>query len=249
MTSNNKGFTLFEILIALAITAVGFLAMSQMQYISLRQKTLAETGTFATNVIDTVSDFEMANARAISLLNARVYLDSQANKTILNQVQYCDGSDDSVCAQCPCNPLTVFTSPGFNLFANGSETLCVPLDIENFNISDIEYFDSVAGCSATADDLNPSFFIIRRVVNNFDGASTPNQINLNVTYALKSLKQLKDTGNGLELGDGGESGPLKITHSISLQNYQISAHVEQDWTNFVTLAGGTWNLVVVPHIP
>ena len=249
MIKDNRGFTLLEIIVALGIMTVGFLAMSQMQYISQLQKTRAETGTFATNIIETVSDFEMANARAISLLNARVYLDSQANKTILNQVLYCDGSSDAVCEQCPCNPLSTFTSPGFNLFANGAETLCAPIDVSNFNINKLEYFDSVAGCSQVTVDIDPKFFILRRVVINFDAASTPNQINLDVSYSLKSLKQLKDPDNGFELGGGGESETLKIGKAIGVQNYQISAHVEQDWTNFVTLAGGNWNQVVVPHIP
>ena len=68
MNSNSKGFTLLEILFAVAIMGIGFLAMSQMQYLSLNQKTIAENGTFATNLIQTITDMEMANAKRINLL-------------------------------------------------------------------------------------------------------------------------------------------------------------------------------------
>ena len=74
MNSNSKGFTFLEIIVALGIMAVGFLAMSQMQYLSFRQKVLAESGTFSTNMIGTVSAFEMANAKTVNLLNAQEYI-------------------------------------------------------------------------------------------------------------------------------------------------------------------------------
>ena len=247
--SNCKGFTLLEVIVALSIMTIGFLAMSQMQYISVLQKTAAENGTFATHLIEGVSGFEIASAKRVALLNAKVYLDSQASITITTQDDYCDNSTDAVCAQCPCNPMQSFSSDTFNFLQDGVEVRCAPVDTKNFKIKDIQYFDNINDCSAVTDDINPSFFIIRRVANEFDNTVTPNQVNSEVTYAIKSVKQLKDADNGFELDEGGESGALAIKKSLAVQRYEISGHVERDWTNFVTLGGGTWNEVIVPHIP
>ena len=249
MISNKKGFTLLEVIVALSIMTIGFLAMSQMQYISVLQKTAAENGTLATNIIEGVSGFEIARAKRIALLNAKVYLDSQASITITTQDDYCDGSDDAICSQCPCNPMQSFSSDTFDFLDNGAEVRCAPVDTAKFRVSDVQYFDNINDCSAVTEDINPSFFIIRRITNNFDDNSTPNQVNSEVTYAIKSIKQLKDADNGFELDEGGESNALAIKKSLAVQKYEISAHVERDWTNFITLGGGTWNQVVVPHIP
>ena len=88
MTSNNKGFTLIEILVALAITSIGFLAMSQMQYLSLRQTTLAQVGSQSTNLIQSLIDRDTKFARIIHLLNSRVYIDSQSGTTITTKDNY-----------------------------------------------------------------------------------------------------------------------------------------------------------------
>ena len=249
MNSNSKGFTFLEIIVALGIMAVGFLAMSQMQYLSFKQKMLAESGTFATNMISTVSDFEMANARAISLLNARVYLDSQASKIILNQDDYCDGSDDAVCDECPCNPLERFVSDSFNLQAAGGDTeiTCAPIDSTNFNPGEMEFFREADDCE-NVDGLNPDFYVFKRINSDFDNTVTPNLINLNITYVLKSARQFNDEANRTEMGSG-EITNIIFGDSIARQNIQISAHIERDWTNFINLGAGTWNEVIVPHIP
>ena len=249
MNSNSKGFTLLEIMVALGIMAVGFLAMSQMQYLSFRQKALSESGTFATNMIGTVSDFEMANARTISLLNARVYLDSQASKIILNQDDYCDGSDDAVCEECPCNPLERFVSDTFDLQAVGGDTefTCAPIDSNNFNPGEMEFFRESDDCE-NVDGLNPDFYVLKRVNSNFDNTVTPNLINLNITYVLKSTRQFESEANQTAMGSG-EIANINFGDSIARQNIQVSAHVERDWTNFINLGTGTWNEVIVPHIP
>ncbi len=255
MNSNSKGFTFLEIIVALGIMAVGFLAMSQMQYLSFRQKVLAESGTFSTNTIGTVSAFEMANAKTVNLLNARVYLDSQARKIIDNQVDYCDGSDDAVCEACPCNPLEVFVSDAFNLLAVGGdvEHSCAMIDPNNFNPGDLEFFTD-ASCTAAAgddddDDTVAPFYIFRTVTSTFDNTTTPNLINLDIRYVLKSARQFNDPLNQSLMGSSGAINDFRVGDSIAKQNFQVSAHVERDWTNFVTLTTGTWNLVIVPHIP
>jgi prepilin-type N-terminal cleavage/methylation domain-containing protein len=42
---NSNGFTFTEVMIALSMMALGFLAMAQMQFLSLKQKQDAELGT------------------------------------------------------------------------------------------------------------------------------------------------------------------------------------------------------------
>ena len=48
---DNSGFTLLEILVAVFLMAIGFFAMSQMQFLSLRQSQLAENGTMIITLI------------------------------------------------------------------------------------------------------------------------------------------------------------------------------------------------------
>jgi len=248
MNSNSKGFTLLEILVALGIMAVGFLAMSQMQYLSFRQKVLADSGTFSINMIGTISDLEMANAKKINSLNARVYLDSQASIIILNQLEYCDASDDAICNVCPCNPLEAFTSDTFNPLAVGGDTefTCAAIDPDDFNPEQIEFTTNAGVCEGDAGLAE--YYLFRRVTSTFNNTDIPNQINLNITYILKSSRQFADPRNRAIMGSG-EINNILIGDSIARQRFQVSAHVERDWTNFVMLGAGNWNQVIVPHIP
>jgi len=247
MTSNKKGFTLLEILVSIGIMSIGFLAMSQMQYLSFRQKSLAESGTLAANIVETVSNLEMANAKRITLLNARVYLDSQANQIIDKQDDYCNAGPDSICDVCPCNPLEAYVSDTFDVTTNGTEFSCAPVDIEKFDPANIEFFTNATNCRTVA-DLTPSFYIFRRVVSTFDATTTPNIINMDITYIVKDIVQVEHQDNISKMGTGVITD-LRFVGSHALQNIQLSAHVERDWTNFINLGGGTWNEVFVPHIP
>ena len=243
MTSNNKGFTLLEILVSVAIMSVGFLAMSQMQYLSLRQKTMAEMGTFAANVVESVTDFEMANSKRISSLNSRVYLDSQANLLRANQTEYCDNSPDAVCEQCPCNPLQVFVSDTYDLtIINNNEITCAPVDIKNFDPTQVEFFTDLSNCR-TVPGITPTVYIFRNVNSTFDITKTPNLLNMDITYVVKSAKKIDRMDISALIGD------VSFGSSQSVQNISFSGHVERDWTNFITLGGGTWNEVFIPHIP
>ena len=248
MIRNRKGFTLLEILVAVAIMAIGFLAMSQMQYLSLRQKTMAETGTFATNIVETVSDFQMADAKRISALNSRVYLDSQASLLIPNQTDYCDGTNDAVCEQCPCNPMQVFVSDAYDLTTNGNEITCAPVDLENFDPSQMQFFTQYSQCNSVP-DTTPSFYIFRSVNTNFDTATTPNLLSMDITYVIKTTKQAEHPDNLNKMGTSGAIQNLRFIGSEAVQNIQLTGHVERDWTNFIALTGGTWNEVFIPHIP
>jgi len=53
---SQNGFTLIEILVAVFIMSVGFLALSQMEFLSVRQKQMAEAGSNATNTIQFAGD-------------------------------------------------------------------------------------------------------------------------------------------------------------------------------------------------
>ena len=231
MFSDNKGFTLLEILLALAIMVVGFLAMSQMQYISLRQSNLAESGSTATNIIQFASDRDMSRSKRLHLLNSRVYLDSQAGKTIVLQDDYCS---DAICVTCPCDPFQVFTS---QTLTDGSvENRCSVIDTKDFDPESIDYKDDVGDCT------DSEFYLVRRVTSEVDTTVVPTEVNLNISYAIKNQKQLDDEGFETSEPD------FTVKHSLAVQKYRVSGHVDTGWGRFVT-APGTWNLVVIPHIP
>ena len=236
MLAEKKGFTILEILVALGIMTLGFLAMSQMQYLSLRQSNLAESGTIATNIIQYASDRDMARVRRLHLLNSRVYLDSQAGKTITSQDDYCNSGVDGICLTCPCDPFQVFTLQ--SLTDGAVENRCSVIDIENFDPENIDYQDVDDPTQCT----DSEFYLVRRVTTAFDNTATPNEINLNVTYAIKNQKQYDEAGFETSEPD------FTLNKSLAVQKYRLSAHVDTGWNNFVTIVGN-WNQVVVPHIP
>ena len=233
MKSDNKGFTLLEILVALGIMVIGFLAMSQMQYLSLRQSNMAESGTIATNIIQFASDRDMSEAKRLHLLNSRVYLDSQAGRSINKQDDYCTTSGGP-CADCPCDPLEAFTSQ--SLTDGSVENRCSVIDIVEFDPESIDYKDDVTLCT------DSEFYLVRRVTSNVDVVSLPNEINLNVSYAIKTQKQFDESGFETSEPD------FTINKSLAVQKYRVSAHVDTGWDNFVTTTGD-WSQVVIPHIP
>ncbi|HSG31802.1 MAG TPA: prepilin-type N-terminal cleavage/methylation domain-containing protein [Thermodesulfobacteriota bacterium] len=63
--NNTSGFTLLEILVAVFIMSVGFLALSQMEFLSVRQKQMAEAGSNATNIIQAAADKDLAEIKRI----------------------------------------------------------------------------------------------------------------------------------------------------------------------------------------
>jgi len=102
---NQKGFTFIEVIIALSIMAIGFLATSQMQFLSLRQKQLAEDGTIATNIIQFIADQDMSTARQIHLLNSIAFIEALAGRlsplsTSEPHLQHCIG-EKNICDECP----------------------------------------------------------------------------------------------------------------------------------------------------
>lgn len=226
LAQNQSGFTLIEIIVALLIMVIGFLAMSQMQYLSLRQHSLAEDGTVGTNFLQALSERDMSEVRRIHLLNSRVYLDRQQGKLITTQDDYCTGSVEPCDSGCPCNPFLVLTStPG----SDGTETTCAEIDLKTVDPAQIEYETNKSDCS------DAELYIVRLVTTNVDTTVVPNEVNINVTYAVK---------NGQQFGNYSFGDPLTIPKSVLVQNYEASAHID-NWSTYVP----GWTQVTVPHIP
>jgi len=92
---NKAGFTLIEILVSVLIMSVGFLALSQMGFLSLRLKQMAEEGTDATQVIQFITDRDLAQVKRIHLLNTKTYQDGITVKPL--DLSYCGGGTNSLC--------------------------------------------------------------------------------------------------------------------------------------------------------
>lgn len=247
---NQRGFTLLEVLIAVVVMSIGFLSLSQMQYLSLKLKNSSEEGTVATNVIQFVSDRDMVEMRRLHLYNARLYFDAEAERidpsdTTGPAFDYCDGSANSACSACPCNPLEVLRD--LPLPANTDTVIqCAAVNILNPNPKNLVYHDSTdsgdceddANAIATADPDNPGtpLFVVRRVdtVRTQDPGQLP-IFTLTVNYAVKTRIQFDNS-----------VGPTSILQrdSIASQQYEVTAH-QDDWSAFIP----TWPTVLIPHIP
>lgn len=239
--NNQKGFTFTEILIALMIMTVGFLAMAQMQYASLRQKQLAETGTIGTNIIQFIADRDLAEVRRIHLMNAIAYGEAQAGR--LNtasdtepHLQHCKG-EQTICNSCPCNallPVTLNPTPQTDGDGNPvAETTCAVLNVHNFDPSDVSFLAGKDDCEAAATD--GSMFALKQVLTEVDQVADPDQITLNITYAIKSAEQFDDTA----------FDNVSVKDTLVVQDFIITAHVE----NWSETMGPDWTTVNVPHVP
>ena len=230
---NQNGFTLLEILVAVFIMSLGFLAAAQMQFLSLRQKQLAEQGTIATNVIQYISDNDMAEVRRHYLLNATAYVDAQAKRP--PNFTYCDGSDTSACDECPCNPLQAITP---NPADGVTETTCAAIDMHNFNPEDLNFRATLNQCktdgAAILTEGNTPLYAVKRATTTQASLNGVQTFTVSVTYAVKSPSQLNKTG----------ITSVKLSDSLVSQTYDISAHVG-DFSDFIP----AWNAVNIPHIP
>lgn len=238
--SNSEGFTFAEIMVALVIMSAGFLAMSQMQYLSLRQKQLAESGTIATNMIQFMSDRDMAELKRIHLLNSIAYIEAQAGRldptsSSEPHLQHCTG-EANICTTCPCNALGAITiNPNPQTDGEGnpvSETTCAVVNVHNFDPSDIEFKYETPGCDAGSQD---ALYAVKQVLSQVDNTVNPPQITLTISYAIKDSVQFHDT----------DFESLDIRDTLATQSFVITAH-QEDWSEIL---GAGWNQVVVPHIP
>jgi len=235
VTKDQNGFTLLEILVAVFIMSLGFLAAAQMQFLSLRQKQLAEQGTIATNVIQYISDNDMAEVRRRHLLNATAYVEAQAGRNTNPVRPYCDGSDNSACDECPCDPLEAITP---NPADGVTETTCAAVDINNFNPENLNFRTTVTQCKADgaailAADSTPLYAVKQAttIQGLLNGVQT---LTVTITYAVKTTSQFNETG----------IASLSLSNSIVSQTYEVSANLA-DFSDFIV----GWNAVNVPHIP
>jgi len=232
-TKNQDGFTLLEILVAVFIMSLGFLAAAQMQFLSLRQNQLAEGGTVATNVIQYISDNDMAQVRRTYLHNAITYIDAQAERVL--DLTYCDGSDSSICDECPCDPLQAITN---NPTDGVTETICAAVDINNFNPENLTFRTTASQCktdgAVIATAGSTPLYALKQATTTEGLLNGVQTLLVSVTYAVKTPAQLNDSG----------LGSVSLKDSLVAQSYDVSAHV----ADFSDLIPG-WNSVNIPHIP
>ncbi|HXG31563.1 MAG TPA: prepilin-type N-terminal cleavage/methylation domain-containing protein [Thermodesulfobacteriota bacterium] len=221
-----SGFTLLEILVAVFIMSLGFLAAAEMQFLSLRQKQLAEQGTVATNLVQYVSDRDMAEVRRRYLLNATAYIDAQAGRTL--NLSYCNGSGSSICDGCPCDPLEALTP----------NPTCAVVDANDFNPMRVNFRTTEAECKADGAailEANGSpLYIVRRAETTEATLNGVQTLTVLVTYAVKTPPQFNKTG----------LGSVSIRDSLVSQAYGVTANIG-DFSNFIA----DWDKVNIPHIP
>lgn len=233
--SGQKGFTFTEIMIAVTIMALGFLAMAQMQFLSLRQKQLAEQGTTASNIIQFIADRDMEEVKRAHILNSIAFVEAQAGR--LNpgsdsepHLQYCKTSNsDRICDTCPCNPLAEVTPDP----SQALQSTCAVIDVHDFDPKKVSFKSTAAQCSGGAGD---SMVVVKRVVSTLDDddPSRPPERTLNVTYGIKTKSQFEETG----------ISSVSKKDTLAAQNMVFSAH-EEDWSQFIP----AWTVVMVPHVP
>jgi len=228
-----SGFTLVEILVAVFIMSVGFLALSQMGFLSLKLKQMAADGTDATNIVQYVVDRDISEVKKVYLLNAQVFLDVLMGRT--PDFTYCNGSsDNSICATCPCDPLeSVTANPDPTVV--GSEFTCTTVNLDNFDPLSLDFTTDETTCSSTLESLGSEGMII---VKSAHTTQDDDIITLSLTYAAKSLEQFLDSAFSVTIRD-----------SLVTQNFEITAQIE-DYTDTVPITSGpNWDKVRVPHVP
>jgi len=225
---NQRGFTFTEIIIAVSIMALGFLAMAQMQYLSLRQKQKAEQGTIATNIIQFIADRDMEEVKRAHLLNSVAYMEAQSQKANLEaHLQHCSSANENrMCDSCPCNPLAMITpSPFVDL-----STTCAVIDVNDFDPKNVEFETQKSDCTGSSED---SLIIVKRVMSQTDNG-IPAITTLNVTYGVKTKKQFEESGYT----------SVTLNDTLATQNISFTAH-RDDWSQYMQ----GWNNVIVPHVP
>lgn len=234
---SQKGFTLVEILVAVFIMSVGFLALSQMEFLSVRQKQMAEAGSKATNVIQFAADRDLAEIKRVALLNIRTFIVESSGNTA--DYTYCDGSSDSsVCSNCPCNPLArVATDP---TVVETKATQCAAIDLDSSDVESVNYTTDETTCLSNYNSLGADGLLILRSASVASVASSTTLTSIftvNLTYSVKSLEQFIDSNFSLATRD-----------NLAVQGIVITAQTE-DYSDTVPVSAGAWGSVVVPHVP
>jgi prepilin-type N-terminal cleavage/methylation domain-containing protein len=251
------GFTLAEILIAVGIMALGFLAVAEMQYLSLRQKQKSEFGSIATNMIQFAADNDMEEVRRLHLLNTIAHSDCVARRA--PDFSYCDGTIPTDCSHppcadpCSCAGSTSCTSAGVpcdtmrvlsvNPIVVGDpdgETSCAPIQTHDFDPEKLVFDTNVNNCTDPTADM----YIIKnvRASQQADPTTLVQILTVTLTYGVKTPVQF--AGTGLTIIDPNNNNRPILSNSVATQTHIISAHID-DWSQIIP----GWTQVRVPHIP
>lgn len=236
--TKESGFTLIEILVAVFIISIGFLALSQMEFLSVRQKQMAEQGSNATNLIQFTADMDLGELKRVNLLNARTFVVETSGRTA--DYTYCDGSSDaSVCSNCPCNPLALIAPDPTTV--GTKDVQCAAIGLDSSDVKSINYTTDETTCLTNYNDMGTEgLFVLRRASvdsQTSDTVTIESIYNINLTYAVKSLKQIRDNGFSLTLKD-----------NLAVQGIAITAQTD-DYSDIVPISSGSWGSVVIPHVP
>ncbi len=228
MTGENKGFTLIEVLVAVFIMSIGFLALSQMQYLSFRQTQLAHSGTTATNLIQAFSDSDLSRIRMIDGLNQNLVTRLSENEEIGNNdpvFAYCSTSPCN--GSCPCDPFRTILerTDQDNTFSS-----CMGIDIDNNSIDSPIYSTDSTDCGAPGSD----YFLVRTIDLRVDNNIRPPQRTYNIEYSVKSPGQLRK--NGFNAGI-----------SLATNTIEIVAYV--DTTTLASAPDDIERILIIPNIP
>jgi prepilin-type N-terminal cleavage/methylation domain-containing protein len=254
VTNKQDGFTLVEILIAVAIMAFGFLAIAEMQYLSLRQKQKAEFGSIATNIIQFVSDRDMAEVKRLHLLNSTAFSEFSAGRNDSLTFKYCDGTAPTSCPDPPCaDPCTgcpgqpcdtmrvlsvapIPNPPGGVI----NENSCTPIETNDSDPEKLVFVTSVNNCK----DPNADMYIIKnvRASQQQDPKTFVQILTVTLTYAVKTPVQFAETG--LVILDPDNNNRPILRNSVATQTHVITAHID-DWSQIIP----GWTQVRVPHVP
>lgn len=231
--TSSAGFTIIEILVALFVMSVGFLALSQMEYLALNMKGKSEEGTVATNMIQFAADADMVILKEVNQLNSNVILNAANGRAI--DVSYCNGGSGSICDECPCDPFEFLTENPDN---GVDESLCVVVDTENFDPSFLVYVNE-SDCSSDIDtfkglNLNP-MVVVKRAVTTIDTSADPDIVDVALTYSVKNVEQFNDSGLSTSLRD-----------NLVSQNYLVSGHIKS-FSDLTAIQ--SWTAVRIMHVP
>ncbi len=236
--NKESGYTLIEILVAVFIMSTGFLALSQMEFLSLRQKQMAEAGSNATNLVQAAADNDLSELKRVALLNSQTFITEVNGNTA--DYTYCDGSTDaSVCNNCPCNPLArVATDP---TTVGTKATECAAVGLNSSDVKKITFKSTDTDCINDYKNLGTDGLILlrRASVGDADSSSTiiTSIYTVNLTYSVKSLEQFVDSDFSLLLKD-----------NLAVQGIAVTAQTE-DYSDTVPVSSGAWGFVVVPYVP
>lgn len=239
-TGNQNGFTLTEILVALAIMGIGFLAVAEMEFLSMRQRQRADAGTIATNVIQFVSERDLAEVRRRHLLNLASC--ANAGLGVPFDLSYCNGSATSICNACPCNPLEVLTPNPVNGVVN--EPTCAAVNALNLDHTDLNFRTTGAECDGDADAVRAAdgslMYVVKQATTTQAQVNGQQTLTVSIAYAVKTQVQVNR-----ELSRGGDGFSVEIRDSLASQASQITAFLDTDPDRCRTLG---WFLTV-PNIP